>query len=69
MEETITPDITISKAICKIGDKIYNLYCKRDTKKQAEIIRDDLITNKYDAFIRQVKVNEYSSYLVWWRKL
>lgn len=64
LEETLTPDISISKSTCNIENKVYDLYCKRDTKKEAEIIKNDLIANKHDAIIRQIEVNGYTSYLV-----
>lgn len=67
MEETLTPDVVINNTKLNIGDKTYSLYCKRKTKGEADLIKNDLISNGYEAISRLETVDYHTEYFIWWR--
>lgn len=68
MEETLTPDVSVSSVKLKVKNNTYDFYCKRKIKKEADAIRDDLISNGFDALVRKSTIDWRTYFIVWWRK-
>lgn len=68
MEETLTPDVSVSSVKLTLNKKAYDFYCKRKIKKEADAIRDDLISNGFDALVRKSTIDGCTWFVVWWRK-
>lgn len=68
MEETLTPDVEISIAKLTVKKNTYDFYCKRKIKKEADVIKNDLISNGFDALVRKQSIDWCTWFVVWWRK-
>jgi hypothetical protein len=68
MEETLTPDVEISRTQLTVNKLVYDFYCKRKIKSEAEVIKEDLISNGFDALSRRTLIDWCTWFVVWWRK-
>jgi hypothetical protein len=68
LEETLIPDVEISIAKLTVKNNTYDFYCKRKIKSEAELIKDDLIANGFDALVRKGVSDYHMFFEVWWRK-
>ena len=68
MEETLTPDVEISRTQLTVKKSVYDFYCKRKIKSEADLIKDDLISNGFDALVKKTPESFITWFVVWWRK-
>jgi hypothetical protein len=63
MEEFTNEDIKLSGNIMRYKDKIYKMFCERDTEWGARKVRDDLRNNGFDTVITEDK--QRNKHIVW----
>lgn len=68
MEETLTPDVSVSYTKLTLHNKTYDFYCKRKARKEADLICADLIANSFDALVKKTSIDWCTWFVVWWRK-
>ncbi len=68
MEETPNPDVVIKNSKLTVNKKTYDFYCKRKTKQEADLVKEDLILSGFDAIVRKGISDYHAVFEVWWRK-